>query len=332
MLPSDFAEHVYHFGSSHEAHSIIQSGLIPGGNDVQKGRHAVFFAAVNLMFIDHYREREYDLTKPRIAVYTHNWKIHQNTMCWCNLRLAQSKGLQFCQTRSNTIILFNTLPSMCIEKVVIRNLHYGRQDTTSSDARTSFDHSDKHGGTYRETCPGETDFRIQGLPRSAVQEHDHILKEAVQKLIHQFETNRNKEALQRDLKGGEKRITNPLLVRFLKSPRYRESQINIGWTEDHCARLDEIAAEDHSNIASAAERARRENAWVLVLNSSGPNSPMNQREDFQEAIRSRERPKRESGPAHPRPHRWEQVRQRRDQPFAGHDEGSERVDPKTGWK
>ena len=57
---------------------------------------------------------------------------------------------------------------MCIEKVVIRksgedlynksyqspiapqrivlkpNLHYGRQDTTSSDVRTSFDHSDKH--------------------------------------------------------------------------------------------------------------------------------------------------------------------------------------------
>ena len=42
--------------------------------------------------------------------------------------------------------------------------------------------------------------RIQGLPISAVQEHDHIRKEAVQKLIHQFETHPNKEALQADLK------------------------------------------------------------------------------------------------------------------------------------
>ena len=113
---------------------------------------------------------------------------------------------------------------MCIEKVVVRksgeesynkayqspiapqrivlkpNLNNERQDTTSSDARASFDHSDKHGGTYRETCRGEIDLRIHGLPHSAVQEHDHIREEAVQKLIHQFENHPNKEALQADLK------------------------------------------------------------------------------------------------------------------------------------
>ena len=57
--------------SSHDLHSIIQSGLIPGGKDVKKGRRAVFFTAVNPMFIDHSRERDYDVTKPRIAVYKH---------------------------------------------------------------------------------------------------------------------------------------------------------------------------------------------------------------------------------------------------------------------
>ena len=60
------------------------------------------------------------------------------------------------------------------QRVVLKpNLNYERQDTTSSDARTSFDHSDKHGGMYRETCRGEIDFRIQGLPHSAVQEHEN---------------------------------------------------------------------------------------------------------------------------------------------------------------
>ena len=93
--------------------------------------------------------------------------------------------------------------------------------------------------------------------------------------------------------------------------------MDIGWTEDRCAHLDEIVAEGHSHIATAAESARRENTCVLVLNSSGPNGPMNQREEYQEH-------------ANPRLHPREQVRQRPDQPFAWHDEGSERVDPKTG--
>ena len=101
LSPSDYAEHIYHVGSSQDTHSIIQSGLIPGGKDVKKGRHAVFFTAENPMFLDHSRERNDDVTKPRIAVYKHNWKIHQNTVYWCYLRVAQSKGLQFYHTRSN---------------------------------------------------------------------------------------------------------------------------------------------------------------------------------------------------------------------------------------
>ena len=138
----------------------------------------MFFTAVNTMFIDHYREKDYEVTKPRNAVYKHKWKIHQNTVYWCHLTVAQSKELQFYHARSNAIILYNTLLAMCIEKVVVRKsgeeLH-----TTSSDARRSFDHSDKLGGTYRETCRCEIDFRIQGLHHSAVQEHDHIRKQTV---------------------------------------------------------------------------------------------------------------------------------------------------------
>ena len=119
LLPSDFAEHIYLVGSSHDMHSIIQSGLIPGGKDVKKGRHAMFFTAVNPMCIDHHREKDYDVTKPKIAVHKHNWKIHLNTVYLRSLRVAQSKGFQFYQTRSNAIILYNTLPAMCIEKVVV---------------------------------------------------------------------------------------------------------------------------------------------------------------------------------------------------------------------
>ena len=43
---------------------------------------------------------------------------HQNTVYWCKLKLAQKKGLQFYQTRSHAIVLYNTLPAICIEKAV----------------------------------------------------------------------------------------------------------------------------------------------------------------------------------------------------------------------
>ena len=96
----------------------------------------------------------------------------------------------------------------------------------------------------------------------------------------------------------EKKSYKSLQDRFLRCPIYRQSHLNIGWTEEHCARLDETAAKDRSYIATAAERARRENTWVLVLNSSGPNGPMNQRENYQEAIRIKGRLYQVSGKAY----------------------------------
>ena len=109
-----------------------------------------------------------------------------------------------------------------------------------------------------------------------------------------------------------------ILDRFLNSPRYRESQINIGRDEEHHARQDAIAAEDHSYIATVSERFRRENVWVLVLNISGPNGPMKQREDHHEAIKIKERSYAESGKGNTIHHPSEQVRQRPGQPFSWH--------------
>ena len=58
LLPSDFAEYIYHVGSSHDMHSIIQSGLIPGGREINKGRQTVFFTAVNPMSIHLHKQRD----------------------------------------------------------------------------------------------------------------------------------------------------------------------------------------------------------------------------------------------------------------------------------
>ena len=70
----------FHVGSSHDVHSIVQSGLIPGGENVKKERHAVFFTTVNPIFVDQHQEIDYHLTKPGIAVHKNNWNAQQNTV------------------------------------------------------------------------------------------------------------------------------------------------------------------------------------------------------------------------------------------------------------
>ena len=46
----------------------------------------------------------------------------KNTVLWCNLKLAQESALQFYQTRSHAIVLYNTLPAVCIETAVCLKL------------------------------------------------------------------------------------------------------------------------------------------------------------------------------------------------------------------
>ena len=53
--------------------------------------------------------------KHRVLQYLQTaWKKHQNTVYWIDIRLAQKKRLKFYQTRSNAIILYNTLPAYSI--------------------------------------------------------------------------------------------------------------------------------------------------------------------------------------------------------------------------
>ena len=72
--------------------------------------------------------------------------------------------------------------------------------------------------------------------------------------------------------------------------------------------------------------------WKLVLNTSGTNGPMDQRDDYKEVRRTHERLHEVHGKGNTRLHSNDQVRHRRTQQFTGTEEGSERVDPKTGWR
>ena len=74
--------------------SIKRNGLIPGGTSLKRGRQAVFIRTVNPMEDVHgIRETPCDLRKPRITQCKNTWIRPQNIVCWCNLKLAQEKGL-----------------------------------------------------------------------------------------------------------------------------------------------------------------------------------------------------------------------------------------------
>ena len=120
LIPNYFFECIYHVGNSLDGHSVIDSGLIAGGRNASTERQTVFFTAVNPMEVHLHEQKEFDLTKPRVAVYKEKWKVHRDAVYWVKFRCARRKGLTFYQTRSNAIILCDTLPSFCVERVVSR--------------------------------------------------------------------------------------------------------------------------------------------------------------------------------------------------------------------
>ena len=61
-----------------------------------------------------------NLEAQRLAQDMHKtWKKHQNTVYWVDINFALKEGLKFYQTRSNAIILHETLPAYCIPKAIM---------------------------------------------------------------------------------------------------------------------------------------------------------------------------------------------------------------------
>ena len=118
IIQSGFFQHIYHIECAFNLHSIINNGLIPGGQNSSK-RQTVFFLPIDPRDKEHQDPEHIDFTVPRRARYLHSaWKKHQDAVFWVDINLTIRKGLTFYQTRSNAIILQGTLPASCIPKVV----------------------------------------------------------------------------------------------------------------------------------------------------------------------------------------------------------------------
>ena len=95
---NNFFEYIYHIGCAINLHSIINSGLIPGGQNLSKTQ-TVFCPSVDLMSKEHRDLDVIDLDALRLALFKQKvWREHQNTVYWVDIKLAQKKGFKFFQT------------------------------------------------------------------------------------------------------------------------------------------------------------------------------------------------------------------------------------------
>ena len=112
IIQDGFFKYIYHIGCAINLHSIMNSGLIPGGQNLSK-RQTVFFTSVDPMNKEHKDPEIIDLDAPRLAWYKQKkWKKHQNTVYSVDINLAQKKGFKFYQTRSSAIIPSRHTPSL----------------------------------------------------------------------------------------------------------------------------------------------------------------------------------------------------------------------------
>ena len=117
LMGTGIFPYIHHVGCTLNLYSIINNGLLPGGQNLSR-RQTVFFLPVDPKNEDHKDPEYIDYSAPRLARYLQNaWKRHQDTVFWVDIDLGIKEGLMFYQTRSNAIILQGTLPAHCIVKV-----------------------------------------------------------------------------------------------------------------------------------------------------------------------------------------------------------------------
>ena len=116
LIGTGIFPYIYHVECTFNLHSIINNGLVPGGQNLNK-RQTLFFLPVDPRDENHKNLEYVDFSVPRLARYMHiAWKRHQDAVFWVDIDFVIKEGLTLYQTRSNAIILQGTLPAHCILK------------------------------------------------------------------------------------------------------------------------------------------------------------------------------------------------------------------------
>ena len=110
--------YIYHIGCAFNLHSIINNGLIPGGQDFEQKTDSIssclLIQETKVTKILNILTSLYHVERDTCKVHGRGTKTRYSGF---DIDLAIREGLTFYQTRSNAIILQGTLPAYCIPKV-----------------------------------------------------------------------------------------------------------------------------------------------------------------------------------------------------------------------
>ena len=111
LIPEDLFEYICHVGCAISLHSIINSGLMPGGQNLSK-KQTVFFLLVNPVDKEHKDPETVDLKAPCVAQYMQTaWKKQKNTVYWVGVRFAQKKGLKVLSDAIDDVVVLTLCDS-----------------------------------------------------------------------------------------------------------------------------------------------------------------------------------------------------------------------------
>ena len=104
LIGTGIFPYIYHVGCAFNLHSIIDNGLIPGGQDLSR-RQTVFFLPIDPRDESHRDPEHTDFSVPRLARCMHSaWKRHQHAVFGSILILESKKDL--CSIKHDRMQLF----------------------------------------------------------------------------------------------------------------------------------------------------------------------------------------------------------------------------------
>ena len=118
-VSDSWKEFIYHRGCSYDHLPILMTRLVAGGKESKAGRQTIFFTPLNPCGDDQDEEEpSEDFSKPSKVNYHSNWNRNQDAVHWIKLSRVHDVGLQFWQTKSNAMIVFDPVPEDCIERII----------------------------------------------------------------------------------------------------------------------------------------------------------------------------------------------------------------------
>ena len=122
LIPYNWKEFILHRGSTFNQFSVTQTGLVAGGK-ASKGNKPFSSRILIHSEVMHTKKKNQVKTvqNPRKVHFRSYWRRGQKAEDWTRLSRAQDHGLEFCQTKSSAIIVYQSVPNHCIERVVSEN-------------------------------------------------------------------------------------------------------------------------------------------------------------------------------------------------------------------